>query len=265
LKVQEYIESGILSIYVLGIATEEERTEVEQMAEKYPEIREELHSLQAAMNEYASQFELQPPPALKERIMKSIDESHTKADIYLGGVKNSFNIQKYGLAAAIALLLVSLTGNFHFYTLWKEAERDLSVVKAQNIENDKKIVALEAKYRDIESELAMVQNPSFQITYLEGMQEVAPKSYATVFWSDEKKQAFIFTNSLPPPPKGKQYQLWAITKGDNIVWDAGVFDWGKLSPVKCFEKPDKFIITLEKEGGVPKAEGKAYAIGAVKS
>lgn len=265
MKVQEYIESGILSVYVLGIATEEERAEVEQMAAIYPEIREELYSLQASMNEYASQFELQPPQELKERVMKSIGRSNTKTDIYLGGVKNSFNIQKYGVAAAIALLLVSLTGNFHFYTLWKEAKRDLSVVKAQNIENDKKIIALEAKYQDIENGLAMIQNPSFQITYLEGMQELAPKSYATVFWNDEKKQAFIFTNSLPKPPKGKQYQLWALTKGDNIVWDAGVFHWGKLSPVKCFEKPQKFIITLEKEGGVPKAEGQAYAIGAVKS
>lgn len=265
MKVQEYIESGILSIYVLGVATEEEKAEVEQMIEKYPEIREELHTLQAAMNEYASQFELQPPQELKERIMQRITTESTQSDAYLGTAKNTSTIQRYGIAATVILLLMSLAGNFHFYTLWKEAERDLSVVKAQNIENDKKIIALEAKYRDIESELAMVQNPSFQITYLEGMKEVAPKSYATVFWSDEKKQAFIFTNSLPPPPKGKQYQLWAVTKGDNIVWDAGVFDWGKLSPVKCFEKPDKFIITLEKEGGVPKAEGQAYAIGAVKS
>lgn len=265
MKVQEYIESGILSIYVLGIATEEERAEVEQMAAQYPEIREELYSLQASMNEYASQFELQPPQELKERILKSIDDTNSQADTYLGGAKSLFNLQKYGIAASIVLLFFSLAANFHFYSLWKDAERDLSVVKAQNIENDKKIVALEAKYQDIENELAMVQNPSFNITYLEGIQELAPKSYATVFWNDEKKQAFIFTNSLPEPPKGKQYQLWAVTKNDDIIWDAGVFHWGKLSPVKCFEKPDKFIITLEKEGGVPKAEGKAYAVGAVKS
>ncbi|GAB4489378.1 MAG: hypothetical protein OHK0045_12430 [Raineya sp.] len=265
MNIQEYIESGILSIYVLGIATEEERAEVEQMAAKYPEIREELYSLQASINEYASQFELQPPKGLKERIMKSIDDAYTKNSPHLGSAEKSFAFQKYGIAASIVLLLISLFANVRFYTLWKEAERDLSVVKAQNIENDKKILALEAKYQDIENELAMVQNPSFNITYLEGLQEVAPKSYATVFWNEKKKEAFIFTNSLPQPPKGKQYQLWALTKGDGVVWDAGVFHWGKLSPVKCFEKPDKFIITLEKEGGVPKAEGKAYAIGAVKS
>jgi len=265
LKVQQYIESGILSIYVLGIATEEERAEVEQMSVKYPEIREELHSLQASLNEYASQFELQPPQELKESILKSIGQPQAQADANLEGYISRLNLQKYGITASIALLVISLFANVHFYSLWKEAERDLSVVKAKNIENDKKIVALEAKYQDIENELAMVQNPSFNTTYLEGMQELAPNGFATVFWNDEKKQAFIFTNSLPEPPEGKQYQLWALTEGDGIVWDAGVFHWGKLSPVKCFEKPDKFIITLEKEGGVPKAEGKAYAIGAVKS
>lgn len=265
MKIQEYIESGILSIYVLGIATEEERAEVEQMAARYPEIREELYSLQASMNEYASQFELQPPQELKERILKNLDKQGTSNNLRTGKVKNLFQFQHYKLAAAIALLLLSLAANFHLYSRWKEAERDLSVVKAQNIENEKKIVALQAKYQDIENELTIVQDPSFKITHLEGMQEVAPKSYATVFWSQEKKQAFIFTNSLPKPPQGKQYQLWALTKEDGVVWDAGVFHWGKLSPVKCFERPDKFIITLEKEGGVPKAEGKAYAIGTVKS
>jgi hypothetical protein len=262
LKVQEYIESGILSIYVLGIATEQEKQEVEAMAKQYPEIAEELFSLQAAMNEYASQFEVSPPIHLKNKVMASIASDTPNA--LIGGANSSYQL-KYGMVASVVLLIASLLGNFYFYSLWRETEKDLSLVKTQNVEIAGNQKVLEAKYKELESELNMVQNPSYHITYLEGLKETAPQSYATVFWNDEKQQAYIFTNSLPKPPQGKQYQLWALIEGDNLVWDAGVFNWGRLSPVKCFKKPQKFIITLEKEGGVPKAEGQAYAMGVVKS
>jgi anti-sigma-K factor RskA len=260
LKIQEYIESGILSIYVLGIASEEEQREVEEMARQYPEIADELHSLQASVSEYVSQFEITPPKSLKNKIMQSIVDETPNATI--GGFKNK-NVFQYGMVASIALLLVSLLGNFYFYNQWQQTQNDLAIVKNQNVEiaNNQKV--LETKYQELESELTMVQNPAYHITYLEGMKDMAPQSYATVFWNDEKQQAYIFTNSLPKPPNGKQYQLWALTD-DNIVWDAGVFHWGKFTPVKCFKKPQKFIITLEKEGGVPKAEGQAYAMGVVK-
>lgn len=260
MKIQEYIESGILSIYVLGIASEEERREVEDMAHQYPEIANELHSLQASLNEYASQFEVAPPKSLKSKVMQSIEKDTPNATI---GVSKNRSFFQYGMVASIALLLVSLLGNFYFYGQWQQTQNDLAIVKNQNVEiaNNQKV--LETRYQELESELSMVQNPAYHITYLEGMKDMAPESHATVFWNDEKQQAYIFTNSLPKPPKGKQYQLWALTN-DNIVWDAGVFHWGKFSPVKCFKKPQKFIITLEKEGGVVKAEGQAYAVGVVK-
>jgi len=260
LKIQEYIESGILSVYVLGVASLEEQQEVEEMARQYPEIANELHSLQASMNEYVSQFELTPPKNLKDKVMQSIVADSPNATIG----KPKKNYFQYGMVASIALFLVSLWGNIYFYNQWRQTEQDLSVVKNQNLEIADNQKVLEAKYKEIESELSMVQNPAYQITYLEGMKDTAPQSYAAVFWNNEKQQAYIFTNSLPKPPVGKQYQLWALVDDDKVM-DAGVFNWGRLTAVKCFKKPQKFIITLEKEGGVPKAEGQAYAIGVVKS
>jgi anti-sigma-K factor RskA len=260
LKIQEYIESGILSIYVLGIASDEEQKEVEEMARQYPEIADELYSLQASMNEYASQFEMAPPKSLKDKIMQNIIDETPNATI---GTSKNGKIFQYGMVASVALFLVSLFGNLYFYNQWKQTQNDLAIVRNQNIEIADNQKVLETKYRELEGELSMVQNPAYHITYLEGMKDMAPQSYAAVFWNDEKQQAYIFTNSLPKPPSGKQYQLWALTD-DNIVWDAGVFHWGKFTPVKCFKKPQKFIITLEKEGGVPKAEGQAYAVGVVK-
>lgn len=270
MEVQKFIESGILSVYVLGIATEEEKQEVEKMAALYPEVQQELESLQNALNEYIAEFETTPPAELKHKILDNISTLQISAEkqgnrfLQVHFKSSSIRKWQYGLAASVVLFVASAITNLQLYQTLKETQRELSLLQAQNLENEKRLVTLQTHYQVIEQELKLLQNPDYQITYLEGLQEVAPKAYATVFWNEKENKAFIFTNSLPKPPQGRQYQLWALTD-DNIIWDAGVFDWGKFSPVKCFKKPQKFIITLEKQGGVPKAEGKAYAIGIVKS
>lgn len=269
---QKFIESGILSVYVLGIATEEEKQEVERMAALYPEIREELESLQNAMNEYVAQYEVPLPAHLKQKVFEKIQYTeNVQAGLKPNHSSDSYTVPfpsvqkwKYGLVASLILLAFSALLNVQLYQNLKETQRELSIAQAQNMESEKRITALQTQYQSIEQKLTLLQNPDYHITYLQGLQEVAPKSYATVFWNEKENKAYIFTNSLPQPPQGKQYQLWALTD-DNIIWDAGVFDWGKFSPVKCFKKPQKFIITLEREGGVPKAEGAPYAMGSVKS
>ncbi len=38
MNIKEYISSGIVESYVLGLASEEERTEFEQLCKQYPEL-----------------------------------------------------------------------------------------------------------------------------------------------------------------------------------------------------------------------------------
>ncbi len=70
--IKEFIESGILSMYVLGATTQEEQQEVERMAELYPEIKAELLDLQSAIDDYAYQFEVPPAPHIKQMIEEKI-------------------------------------------------------------------------------------------------------------------------------------------------------------------------------------------------
>ena len=45
MNIKEYIESGILEMYVLGHATKEESDEVEKMASTHPEIKKEMNKI----------------------------------------------------------------------------------------------------------------------------------------------------------------------------------------------------------------------------
>ena len=45
LNVQDYINSGILELYVLGIASSDEITEVNKMCALYPKIKQEIKNI----------------------------------------------------------------------------------------------------------------------------------------------------------------------------------------------------------------------------
>ncbi len=50
---KEYIESGILEIYVMGMASHSEQEDVEMMAAVHPEIRQEIDAISEVLEKYA--------------------------------------------------------------------------------------------------------------------------------------------------------------------------------------------------------------------
>ena len=53
MNIQEYISSGIIESYVLGLASPEERTEFEQICAQYPELAEARNNFELALEEQA--------------------------------------------------------------------------------------------------------------------------------------------------------------------------------------------------------------------
>ena len=75
MNVSEYIQSGILEMYVLGIATPEEIKEVDEMAAKHPEIRNEIETISKDIELYAEMHAVKPSPTIKPFLLASIDYS----------------------------------------------------------------------------------------------------------------------------------------------------------------------------------------------
>ena len=68
INVEEYIESGVLQDYCLGLLSGEAKDAVENNCNKYPAIKAELEACQASMNDYAVAFGTRPPDYLKNNI-----------------------------------------------------------------------------------------------------------------------------------------------------------------------------------------------------
>ncbi len=71
-EVTEFIQSGILEMYVLGSTTPEETQKVEQMAEAHEQIRAELYEIEVALEEYALSQAKEVDPTIKPFLMATI-------------------------------------------------------------------------------------------------------------------------------------------------------------------------------------------------
>lgn len=73
MNIIEYIKSGILEQYVLGLTSEEESLEVEQAAAKYAEVQKEIEEISNALENYAISNAVQPSCKVKPFLMATID------------------------------------------------------------------------------------------------------------------------------------------------------------------------------------------------
>jgi mannose-6-phosphate isomerase-like protein (cupin superfamily) len=72
-RVSHYIESGILELYVMGLTSEQESVEVEQMMALHPEVMEEVRTIEDSLEAYAQANAVQPHATIKPLLLATID------------------------------------------------------------------------------------------------------------------------------------------------------------------------------------------------
>ncbi len=70
---KEYIESGILELYVLGSASAELSKEIELMADTNPAVRQEITAIEETMEAFAMENAIAPNPVVKPFLLATID------------------------------------------------------------------------------------------------------------------------------------------------------------------------------------------------
>jgi len=73
-KINEYIESGILEAYVLGSASEAETRELLYLKAKHPQIQDALQHLETDIERIAEQMAIIPPPGTWLKIETQLNE-----------------------------------------------------------------------------------------------------------------------------------------------------------------------------------------------
>ena len=245
MNVKEYIQSGVVESYVLGLATDAERHEFERACTDYPEIAEARNSFERSLEQQLMQDAVQPPAFVKEKIFEAIrpaiTEDGSQEEVYEAPVRR-MNVWKWVAAASLILL----AGASYWAFTTNEKYNDV-VAKQTTIE--KELQQKNNELAAIQQDAAIMQKHGVKMAALKGTSN-APQALTTVFWDSTNKDVYLFVNNLPQTPSDKQYQLWALLDGKPI--DLGMLDVKEkrlLVKMKNVQNAQAFAITLEQKGG----------------
>jgi anti-sigma-K factor RskA len=258
-NVKAYIESGILELYVLGDISATEKAQVEEMAQKYPEIKAEITEVEKSMEFYAEAHAIEPTEDLRHRVLGSLlvnlsdDKIFTKAVTHqdddnivaLPAARvNSF--YKYAFAACLTLLLISVYGMVNLYSKLQDSNTQLTA-----LQTDKVRIANQVNLMD--SQLDMYRDTTYKVLRLKGLPKT-PTAAMILAWNSVSKKVIVDVQSvkLPKNDKQHQYQLWALVNGKPVdmgVFDAPGADTVGVKEMKAIASAQGFAVTLEPMGG----------------
>jgi anti-sigma-K factor RskA len=252
-NVQEYISSGIIESYVLGLASPEERNEFEQMCIQYQEVLQARTDFEIALEKQAMENAFAPSAGLKKKIMEEIGSSGKVVSMSAVPVRK-INWWKISAAACFALLAGSLYWISSLSGENKKLKQDYNetVTRLNNVEKDIQVIT---------------GRQSVKMAAMTG-QPVSPASYSTVYWDTTSHDVYLLINNLPIPASDKQYQLWAFIDNKpvdiGLIGDSAFIRQGRLLvKAKNAQNVQAFAITLERKGrpDISKPEGAVYVMG----
>ncbi|MCT2560962.1 anti-sigma factor [Chryseobacterium herbae] len=274
MNTKEYISSGIIESYILGLASPEEAGILECVMKNNAEVKAAFEEAQQTLEDLATSQAVTPPADLKSKIWNKIQQEQTEEvqpvviiDIPTAKpqeeIKPQLDIKPqsksswktYAVAASV-LFLISAAGNLFWMNNQSETREEMA-----KIQTEKK--AQDLAMQKMNQKMEMVSNPDMQMVMLKGV-EKHTDSKAMVFWDKKTKEVYLNAESLPKAPEGMQYQLWAIADGKPV--NAGMYTEEKDSKIALAQIPNAqaFAITLEKKGGsaVPTMEN-MYVMGGI--
>ena len=272
MNIQEYISSGIIQAYVLGILSREEQLEFEKLAAIHPELQQAREAFEMDLEQHAMANGVKPPDRVKGRFLEAIrEESRNTSSLNPTKIITMENekvpVRQAGwsrYAVAASVILLAGLGWFIYHS--GEQSKELTALKAANSQLQAKFNSTDSILNQIIAEQKVVSDPNVTVVNMVGTQ-VAPQSSANVFWDSASKNVFMVVKNMPKLPNDKQYQLWALIDGKPK--DLGTFDVSDekfIIKMKNTQKADAFAITIEQKGGAPSPTlEKMQSMGKLKS
>ena len=247
MDIKAFIASGILEQYALGLASAEEVRQVEDALQKYPELKAELASIQAAFEQLALAQAVQPKAGLLDNILQQVEKDVPKpappAQPAAIAAKKSI---PYGWMAMALLLGLAA---WYFFRQNQKTSSDWQNrynTLEQQCETNRQVL------EQAQADLKILSDPGNQPIRVLGLPAL-PEAVAVVYYNTEAQTTYFQPLLLPPPPAGKQYQLWALVDGQPR--DMGILALEaadlSLANVPFVAGAGAFAITIEPLGGSP--------------
>ncbi|MSU65242.1 MAG: anti-sigma factor [Opitutus sp.] len=274
------LREEIASLYALDLLDGTERTQFESAMTADAALQTLVRDFRNAAAALAFAAPATPPPAeLKERVLSSIEEHAESGPAAPGHVVRPppsvfRTFLPWFAAAGFAV------GAGWLATLYSLSRTELSLARTQeNLVS----LALKSAANQLEAEriltgrqvaelnqqlMAQGDLAHFKITTLASLLNNSPQALAVAIWDPAKQEGVLQVEKLPALAANQDYQIWVVDPQYPIPVDGGVFSVNPAGGARVAFKSKQpvnvinaFAVTLERKGGVPKAEGPFVLLG----
>ncbi len=246
---EELIGSGLLEAYALGQASAEEVQLVERMRTSDPDVAAALAEVEGSLESLARRGSKTPPHRVRASLMLEIDADEGSRILPMSGFAAKDGWKTWLAAASVLILAGSVGTNILLYSKLGRVQDQLARFESEREVLAEQLQVQKASLDGTQAELLVLLDPQRKVVTLAGL-PVDPTGSARIFWDPQTHELHMNVLSLPAPPEGKQYQLWALA--DGVPVDAGVFDVvSGVQHMRSVVAADAFAVTLETAGGVP--------------
>lgn len=251
MNIQEYILSGMIESYVLGLATAEERAEFEKLCLQYPELVAARNRFELALEQKLQQQAIPSAGDLKDRVMTAIRQQPTVNQTKIITMEStnaprSSAPARWVAAAAIILLLGASFFAYRFYSEKEELQARIQRNESVQKETD-------SLKQELDKMADIMKDPNTMVVNMVGTDQT-PQSSANIYWDSTSNDVYLVVKNMPKLPSDKQYQLWSLINGQDgnlQPTSLGLFDIldkNVVLKMKNTQKADAFAITIENRG-----------------
>ncbi len=261
----------LAALHALGLLEGTERAAFEAELARNPELQTLADSLAAAGAALAlAAPSVEPPVALKARIL---DAATAPAE----GTVTAFPVMRLLPWAAAAVLALAATWlamqNFALsnQNTSLRTERELAESAYRMTQNQlaERSLLAEKMITDLGNKLRRSEDLSrLKISALASLAGNTKEAQVIAVWDPGQQAGLLTLEKLPAIADTQDYQIWIVDPAYKDPVNGGVFHVTADGRVTLAFKPDRpvtqaaaFAISLEKKGGVPKAEGPIVLLG----
>jgi anti-sigma-K factor RskA len=256
------------SLYALGLLDGPEKAGFESEVATNPALGtlvSEFTESSAALALIAPS--LPPPAALKERVLAQATTARVTRFPFAAALP-------WAAAAGFALVAAWLTSqNFALrrQNQGLQTEHELAQIAYQTAQaqlGERSLVA-EKMISELGNKLRQSEDLArLKISALASLAGNTKEAQVIAVWDPAQQAGLLTIEKLPAIAATQDYQIWIVDPAYPNPVNGGVFNLGTDGKVSLPFKPDQpvaqvaaFAISLEKKGGVPKAEGPIVLLG----
>jgi len=253
MDIQEYISSGIIELYVMGLCTPEEEKEMELLRQQHPILEQAILAYEMQLENKMLQQVTLPSAETDQRILKKLESLQQTPVVKMVTNKDVTPAKKLNWIKPFAAAVLFAVSAYFNYTLLQKNKKLEGLVKTEG--------QSPLPLADYE----VITNPAITPVGMYGQGSHAI-CRCTMFWDKKTGNAYIMIHHLPQSNDATDYQLWAEVDGKPV--SVGIIDdsiRGKFIKVQNVPAGAiAFKVTLGKSGGESSPEnGDLYLAGRI--